>query len=720
MTIVPDSENRFINRLSFRLRVFLFFALLGVATPVVLGAALWLANGVLADADSGETWKILLVYGGGAAFLLMALTVAVGTLFDVNVAAPVQGLVRDLETALHANPNHAIDVAPGRYLGLLPEVTRDMALRMADTHHETLDRISAATAAAEEQRERLAAILRDLHEGVVVCNLNHWILLYNQRSLELLHITGELGLGRPLFSVMNRQPVLHALERLSNRFTDGRHRSHPQGLTAPFVCATTDGRHILEGRMSLILDADEKITGYVITFEDTTDKLAALGQRDRLLRSATEDLRRPLASLCSAAEILSTHTEMTDEDRVPFRAVIWEQSTTLSQMVETLSDEYRALVTGHWPTTDIYSANLLNCVVRRLREEKGIDSVMIGIPQWLHGDSHSLVEILDHLIHKVRDETGATSFDLEATTGDRHVYLDVIWEGTAVATPLLDFWMEDRLEETLGGLTARDVLDRHKAELWSQPHRNGRARLRLPLPPALQPPSSEGAPAIPARPEFYDFGLLDHPVASGELGARSLKSLTYVVFDTETTGLKPSAGDEIVSIAGVRVVNGRILTGESFSRLINPRREIPESSIRFHGITDEMVRDKPPAEVALPQFKDFISDAVLVAHNAAFDMRFLALKEAEAGIVFDNPVLDTLLLSVFVHGHTDQHGLDAIAERFGIVVEGRHTALGDALVTAGVLLRMIDLLEAVGVRTLDEAFKASSKAVEIRRQQAKF
>jgi DNA polymerase-3 subunit epsilon len=75
---------------------------------------------------------------------------------------------------------------------------------------------------------------------------------------------------------------------------------------------------------------------------------------------------------------------------------------------------------------------------------------------------------------------------------------------------------------------------------------------------------------------------------------------------------------------------------------------------------------------------------------------------------------------VFVHGHTDQHGLDAIAKRFGIKVEGRHTALGDALVTAGVLLRMIDLLEAVGVRTLDDAFKASSKAVELRRQQAKF
>ncbi len=122
----------------------------------------------------------------------------------------------------------------------------------------------------------------------------------------------------------------------------------------------------------------------------------------------------------------------------------------------------------------------------------------------------------------------------------------------------------------------------------------------------------------------------------------------------------------------------------------------------------------------LGAFRDFVGDAVLVAHNAAFDMKFLKLREAAGGPVFGQVVLDTLLLSVFLETGSRNHTLKAIAERMGVTVEVRHTALGDALITARIFVRMLDILEARGVRSLYQAMSASNKMIDVRRRQRAF
>ncbi len=226
--------------------------------------------------------------------------------------------------------------------------------------------------------------------------------------------------------------------------------------------------------------------------------------------------------------------------------------------------------------------------------------------------------------------------------------------------------------------------------------------------------------SLPARPEFYDFQDLNQPMHWDEMGGKSLIDLSYVVFDTETTGLSPSTGDEIISIAAVRIENGKVDETGAYSRLVNPGCTIPPLSIQFHGITDDMVKGEAPIGEVLPSFREYVGDAVLVAHNAAFDMKFLKLKEVETGIAFPNLVLDTLLISVFLDHESHNHTLDGIAQQMGITIEGRHTALGDAVATAHVFRKMINRLEARGITSLRRVVEASSKIEHVRKMQERF
>lgn len=204
-----------------------------------------------------------------------------------------------------------------------------------------------------------------------------------------------------------------------------------------------------------------------------------------------------------------------------------------------------------------------------------------------------------------------------------------------------------------------------------------------------------------------NLGLLRRPGPSHELDGHPLTALAYTVLDTETTGLEPSAGDEIISIGAVRIVNGRLLPEEAFEQLVDPRRPLKEASARIHGIRPEMLRGQPTVDSVLPRLHRFCEGTVLVAHNAAFDMRFLELKEKSTGVRFSQPVLDTELLSVVLYGNSASHHIEAVAARLGAKVIGRHTAVGDALTTGELFLRMIPLLAVRGIVTLGQARAAS-------------
>ncbi|MBC7952180.1 MAG: PAS domain-containing protein [Rhodospirillaceae bacterium] len=552
------------------------------------------------------------------------------------------------------------------------------------------DRLAQAAAQAARHRAWLDVILRDMAEGMVLCGPDHRILQHNSAAARLL---GHPAPGKPLFALLSREPVLHALEQL--RLTGS-----PDWVS--FAGATPDTCRLVQGRMALVRSPDGTPAGYVLTLTDPAREAEQAAQDNLLHRALARELRQPITNLRAAAEVITAYPGMAARERAAFDEVLTEEARLLSVRLETLDTQFRRQVATRWTMADLHSQDLFNCLAREAARS-GLILTMVGIPLWLHGDSRALLLALRGLVTGLAEITGRKSFDLEVLLSDHYVTLDVAWVGDPVQSSVIETWLDRPLE---GGQSVRDVLDRHNCEPWSQKLANGTTVLRIPLPAPVRQQFLPDEPPLFSRPEFHDSAIMRAHSDTGRLGQRLLSELTFVVFDTETTGLKPSE-NEIVQLGAVKVEHGRVLTAEGFERVVNPGRPIPIDSIRFHGITDQMVRGKPPLEVVLRQFKDLVGDGVLVGHNAAFDLSFLDAKRDQTGIALTNPVLDTLLLSLVAEPNADP-SLTALAGRLGVAVDLNHSALSDAMTTAEIWVRLMELLAQRGIHTLDEAVAAQS------------
>jgi DNA polymerase-3 subunit epsilon len=711
------------DRLSLRLRVFLFFALIAIGGCAAIATAMVYLGRTAAAPKIDD----LVLMGGAAGAVVLGLATWVWLKFDEHVVRPIIAVSNHLKAVAHARAERAMPKGTARYLGFLEPVVQEVTNSFAETRREVDRTVASATQGSEQKNQYLATILRDLQQGVVICNLSHQVLLYNQRALEILHVSGEIGLGRSFFSVVTEQPFRHALTRLENRFTQVRYPGHPDGLAVLVIAATMTGNYTLKARVSLTLGNDgkggpDRPIGYVVIFEDVTDELAAGIWRDRMLHEVTSDMRQRVANLAMVGDLLTLDDTVDAEERAAARATFQEDGKALAERLDRLDEISSDLLSSAWPMTQVFAPTLLQLITERRSEGRRLELEVTNKEVWLHCDSAAVVDLVDRLLNRICVFASCEQFHLAIEANARRADLDITWSGEPVPVKALETWLEERLDDSLGAMTGSDVLSRHKTELWCEAAGPGRSRLRLPLTTIeFDAARADGLERLEARPEFYDFDLFAR-ASRASVDDTPLRDLTYVVFDTETTGLEPSKGDEMVQIAGVRIVNGRMLRGEIFNSLIHPGRTIPRVSSEVHGITDAMVASAPPVNEILPRFHRFVGDAVLVAHNAAFDMKFLTLRQAEAGVSFTNPVLDTVLLAAAVFGADESLTLDTLAERFAIKIaaEERHTALGDSLATGYTLLRLIDLLEAAGVTTLREAFEISQKQAAIRRAQGKY
>lgn len=212
----------------------------------------------------------------------------------------------------------------------------------------------------------------------------------------------------------------------------------------------------------------------------------------------------------------------------------------------------------------------------------------------------------------------------------------------------------------------------------------------------------------------YDLGLLDRLPAKRPIDEDTpLIDLPVGVLDTETTGLNVRS-DRIVSVGAVRVHGSRVFHNANMDRLVNPGLAIPARSTAVHGITNQMVAGAPPFGEIAPEIEEFLRDTVVVGHNIRFDLTMLKRESERAGLQWSPPAsLDTSLLVIALEPNTENLNLESVAERFGVEIQGRHTALGDCLVTAEIYVRMVPRLHDHGISTLGQAIRFQTRAKEI-------
>lgn len=697
--------------------VVLWLACLAVA---FFGAAA-LAGGVYAALDpEHRALAAELVEAAGPLPYLVALGVAIVCGFVARwmretYFQPLLRATRAVEIAATVNADHPIASEGADELRALLGAVGGLGDRLRYLSRDYESRVRDARAELELERNRLAVLMSELPQGVIVCDPAGRIQLYNERARRLVSVPADagstpgayMGLGRSVYALLSGEGIESALKRLDERFASG-------DLDAVEVLTTLlpHGK-VLRVRVAALpssTQAADASGGFVLLLEDVTAESTSVERRRGVLATLMSEATAVLALMRPSVDRLRRQSSGAPVDAIDAATVAIDR---LGAALEVARRDQSDLDRSGGLDVDFVSAfdlgELAAGAVRHTGSTISADVAPGLAAQPLR--TNELLQTLRYLAVRLRDEFSIREMTLRIYDEDTQRIIALGWLGRRIAGATLSAWEDDPL--TVGGepssMTLREILQLQKAQMVHDIDRaTGTSALRLCLP--LAPTTVPGSAVRPqARPLFFDFALPTISASEQGLAQTPLETLVYTCFDTETTGLDPAGGDQIISIGAVRILNGRTLDHESFDQLIHTERRIDPEALKIHGIGPEILRGQPTLDRVLPMFHAYCEGTVLVGHNVAFDLRFLQLQEARLGVRFRQPVLDTLLIASVLHDELGDNRLEAIARRLGIEVIGRHTALGDARVTADVFLKMLPLLAARGIRTLADAQRAAER-----------
>ena len=623
------------------------FALIYTFFLGALGLYLW--TGL--DQGLQEQLKTLLVDNFGAIFVV-ALCVLIGQLLLLNeifqsYILPFYNLEEEVHLIARANPRHRIHLKACKEIQDIASSVNMLAQHLQDVQEDARQGLREQFFLLEKEKDLYLGIINDLPLAAIACSDQGEILAYNKKASSLFTPAGQDQKRIPSCSYLG---VKKNIQELINKDLIGflwpelKERIAFSGADKVLEFTCNSQKDTLLYMYMVPLWREQVLLGYILIGHDF-DKKMGIDVQHGMVQSIWP---RQLVSVEKIMDMVGAQKDISFvQKEVSEEFFIYADIFLLQKLICFLVDKCHNLSRPGrclFATTQVREGLSLQIFVPKMEGLQESLDLWKDWPLIDLGEHHSPLLVHEVLYLHGMDITLQESFDSE------YMVLRCMFQGQS-----------GEGEKNHWDIRASNGVQFSHLHIYQPCH---------------------------DRDDFWDRELHEH---------------TYTVFDCETTGLNPQAGDEVISISAVRIVHGKVQLQEIFNQLVNPQRLVPEESIQIHGIRPEMLEGQPTITDVLPLFQRFVQGTVLVAHNAAFDMQFLNRKEKMAKGHLRNVVLDTAKLSYVLMPHQKDHGLDAVAKRFGVRLYARHTSLGDAMTAAEVFLALLPFLKYKGITTLRQA-----------------
>ena len=480
-----------------------------IALFALAGLALWMSVGPPHRAQLEAVPTVLAERPTLSAILVLLLAGVLGALLRWAQTAYPRAAARmadELDQIRGRDPARRVTPVRSASLRRLGDAINAFADAQGRLQREAESRIAEASWRLVEERNRLAALMSELSQGVLVCDVSGHILLHNAGAAAL--IGGNAGavdgapvdLGQSVFAIIDESQIVHALDRVAR----GSVPTDPAPV-AKFV--TARGEQLLRVQLAPVLDAPGETTmGFVLTLDDVTLAIASDTRCEQLLRELTEGMRASLGNIQAAVETMQQYRDMDAAQRQRFTDVIHDEATQLSTRLAAAAAAAAENPSGPWPLEEMRARDFCHALQRSIERHLGVPAAQRGSDDtlWLSVDSHGLVHALTQAMERLVAAFGVRSVLIEAGALGRFVAVSLCWRGPPLAAETLHAWEDEPFGPGRDDqrATLSQLLLRHGAEIWSRSDPAGglsRLCLQLPLAAQAQAPGVSAPGVGPAR-----------------------------------------------------------------------------------------------------------------------------------------------------------------------------------------------------------------------------